>query len=124
MNAVVFACSLVRMRALKLWLATKSQSLCLCLSTPIFQHVFAAKPPNNWKWKKEAMWFQGNLDDWYSRSGRTVVKLPEEGNDPPTIFIFSSDRLAQSHQSQSLRILQYGRRLLSDYAQHHISLLT
>ena len=38
------------------------------------------------------------------------------------IYIFQSNELAQSHQSQSLRILQYERRLLSDYTRHHISL--
>ena len=103
MNAVMFTCSLMRMRTLKLRPATKSQFLRLCLLTPASQHVFAAMPPNNWK--KEAMWFQGQLDDYYSRGSRTVVKLPEEGRDPPTIFIFNSDELARSYQSQSLRIL-------------------
>ena len=63
-------------------------------------------PPNDWK--NEAMWLQGHIDDWFDRGGRTIVKLPEEGRDPPTIFIFRSNKLAQSHQSQLLRILQYG----------------
>ena len=87
--------------------------------------------PNDWK--NGTMWFQGHIDNWLDRSGLTIVKLPEEGRDPPTIFIFRSGRLAQSHQSQSFRmaqshqsqsfrILQYERQLLLDYARHHISL--
>ena len=68
------------------------------------------------------MWFQGHIEDCFERSGRTIVRLPEEGRDPPTIFIFRSARLDWSHRSQSVRILQYGRRLLLDYAQYHISL--
>ena len=66
------------------------------------------------------MWLHGNLDDWYNQEDRTVVRLPEEGRDSPTMFIFRSDRLAQSHLSQSSRILQYGCRLRSDYARLHI----
>ena len=88
MNAVMFACLLVRMRVLKLRLATKSQFLCLCLFTPPSRHVFAAMPPNDWK--NEAMWLQGHIDDWFDRSGRTIVKLPEKGRDPPTIFLTTS----------------------------------
>ena len=68
------------------------------------------------------MWFQGHIEDWFELSGRTIVKLPEEGRDPPTIFIFRTARLARSHRSQSVRILQYGRGLLSDYARHLIYL--
>ena len=34
------------------------------------------------------MWFHGKVDDWYNRSGLTIVKLPEEGRDPPIIFWF------------------------------------
>ena len=50
------------------------------------------------------------------------MKFPEEGRDPPTIFVFRTARLARSHRSQSVLILQHGRGLLSDYAQHLISL--
>ena len=80
MNAVMFVCSLVRMRAIKMWLATKSQSLCLYFLSLASQHVFAAMTPNDWK--NDAIWFQGHIDDWLDRSGRTIVKLPEEGRDP------------------------------------------
>ena len=63
--------------------------------------------PNDWK--NKAMWLQDHIDGWFDRGDRTIVKLPEEGRDPPTIFSFRSSELAQSHQSQSLCILQYGR---------------
>ena len=68
------------------------------------------------------MWFQGHIEDWFEHSGRTTVKLPEESRDPLTIFVFRTARLARSHRSQSVCILQYGRGLLSDYARHLISL--
>ena len=90
------------------------------LFRPASQHVFPVMQPNNWK--NEAMWLQGHIDDWFDRGGRTIVKLPEEGRDPPTIFVFRINESAQSHQFQSLRMLQYRQRLLSDYARHHISL--
>ena len=86
MNPTMFACSLVRMCALKLRLATKSQFLCLCLFTPASQHMFPAMPPNDWK--NVAMWLQGHIDGWFDRGGRTIVKWPEEGRDPPTILFF------------------------------------
>ena len=59
--------------------------------------------PNDWK--NKAMWLQDHIDDWFDRGGRTIMKLPEEGSDPPAIFILRSNELAQSPQSQSLRIL-------------------
>ena len=67
------SCAFVRMRAIKLWLAAKSQPLWLGLLSLASRHVFAAMPPNDWE--NEAMWFQGHIDDWYNRSGRTIVKL-------------------------------------------------
>ena len=91
MNPVMFVCSLVHMCALKLRLATKSQCLCLCLFTSASQHVFPAMPPNGWK--NEAMWLQGHIDDWFDRGGRTIVKLPEEGRDPPDHFYFLFQRV-------------------------------
>ena len=43
-------------------------------------------PTNDWK--NDAMWFQTHIEDWFKRSGRTILKLPEEGPDPPTILFF------------------------------------
>ena len=33
-------------------------------------------PPN--EWKSEAVWYRGNLDDWYNQSGLTVVNVLEK----------------------------------------------
>ena len=81
----------------------------ICTSRP----VVAVMPSRN---LNEAMWFHGDLDGWYNQDDHIAVRLPNS----PTIFIFWSHRLAQSQASQSRRILQYKRRLRSDYAQLHI----
>ena len=43
-------------------------------------------PTNDWK--NDAMWFQGHIEDWFERSGRTIVKFPEEGRDPRPFLFF------------------------------------